>query len=267
MSHKEIPNINSLREMLLLLNYKSLFSLRQKTLVFSKKRQGRCFCRLEIQEFTLVNDCISRQENEEIGVFLQTLFRVSAYLLFVSVLLFSSCVREEMPQDFSISSNLELLSKNKKFFLANNDSSYKFKGGAQQTALISRSGSNSVYSSPKNAFTLSINFPHIYRDSYVDVSIWKKGKEAHLVCILEGTKQYFTTNNELKEKVFEFIINKPFNILEPCIGQGDLITFITNKTPTITFDMYEIDANIKLLDNIQQNLSYLKHVDDILLLL
>jgi len=32
--------------------------------------------------------------------------------------------------------------------------------------------------------------------------------------------QYFTTHNELKEKVFEFIINNPFNILEPSIGQG-----------------------------------------------
>ncbi len=35
-----------------------------------KKRQGRCFCSLEIQEFTLVNDLISRQKNEEIGDFL-----------------------------------------------------------------------------------------------------------------------------------------------------------------------------------------------------
>ena len=29
--------------------------------------------------------------------------------------------------------------------------------------------------------------------------------------------QYFTTNNELKEKVYEFILNKPSNILEPSI--------------------------------------------------
>jgi adenine-specific DNA-methyltransferase len=62
--------------------------------------------------------------------------------------------------------------------------------------------------------------------------------------------QYFTTNNELKEKVFEFILNSPSNILEPSIGQGDLITFITNKIPSITFDMYEIDTKIKLLDKI-----------------
>ena len=65
--------------------------------------------------------------------------------------------------------------------------------------------------------------------------------------------QYFTTHNELKEKIFEFILNTPSNILEPSIGQGDLITFITNKIPSITFDMYEIDTKIKLLDKIQKD--------------
>ena len=65
--------------------------------------------------------------------------------------------------------------------------------------------------------------------------------------------QYFTTHIELKEKVFEFILNTPSNILEPSIGQGDLITFITDKIPSITFDMYEIDTKIKLLDKIQKD--------------
>ena len=65
--------------------------------------------------------------------------------------------------------------------------------------------------------------------------------------------QYFTTHNKLKEKVFEFILNSPSNILEPSMGQGDLITFITDKLPNITFDMYEIDTKIKLLDKIQKD--------------
>ena len=66
--------------------------------------------------------------------------------------------------------------------------------------------------------------------------------------------QYFTTNNELQEKVFEFILNSPSDILEPSIGQGDLINFIKDKIPTIVFDMFEIDTNIKLLDNIPKNM-------------
>ncbi|ADO67482.1 hypothetical protein crov448 [Cafeteria roenbergensis virus] len=65
--------------------------------------------------------------------------------------------------------------------------------------------------------------------------------------------QYFTTHNELKKKVFEFILNVPSNILEPSIGQGDLVTFITDKIPSTTFDMYEIDTKIKLLDKIQKD--------------
>ena len=64
--------------------------------------------------------------------------------------------------------------------------------------------------------------------------------------------QYFTTNNILKNKVYEFIFNNPSIILEPSIGQGDLISFIKYKTPNIYFDMYEIDTNIKLLDNIKK---------------
>ena len=64
--------------------------------------------------------------------------------------------------------------------------------------------------------------------------------------------QYFTTHNELKEKVFEFILNNPSNILEPSIGQGDLVTFITDKMPRTTFDMYEIDTSIELMDKIQK---------------
>ena len=65
--------------------------------------------------------------------------------------------------------------------------------------------------------------------------------------------QYFTTHIELKEKIFEFIYNKPTNILEPSIGRGDLINFIMDKQSDISFDMYEIDSNIKLLDKIQKD--------------
>ena len=64
--------------------------------------------------------------------------------------------------------------------------------------------------------------------------------------------QYFTTHIELKEKVFEFIRNNPSTILEPCIGRGDLITFVADKSTknNVTFDMYEIDPTITLLAGI-----------------
>ena len=65
--------------------------------------------------------------------------------------------------------------------------------------------------------------------------------------------QYFTTNITLKEKVFEFILNSPSTILEPSIGQGDLVTFVTENLSGVAFDMYEIDTNIKLLDGINKD--------------
>ena len=49
--------------------------------------------------------------------------------------------------------------------------------------------------------------------------------------------QYFTTNPLLKNKVCEFILNSPSIILEPSIGQGDLISHVLDKTPDIAFDM------------------------------
>lgn len=74
---------------------------------------------------------------------------------------------------------------------------------------------------------------------------------SNLIVNKKNLGQYFTTNIKLQEKIFEFILNNPSNILEPCIGRGDLIKYITTKIPKITFDMYEIDKKIKLLDNIE----------------
>ena len=65
--------------------------------------------------------------------------------------------------------------------------------------------------------------------------------------------QYFTTNIGLKQKVYSFILNNPDNILEPSIGQGDLVSYIIKCNPNITFDMYEIDNKIKMLDNINKD--------------
>lgn len=62
--------------------------------------------------------------------------------------------------------------------------------------------------------------------------------------------QYFTTNVELKSTVSEFILNKPTNILEPSVGQGDLVVHVMSTNPDVIFDMYEIDPDIKLLPGI-----------------
>jgi len=67
--------------------------------------------------------------------------------------------------------------------------------------------------------------------------------------------QFFTTNLDLQNKVYEFILNQaqPTTILEPSIGQGHLVERVLNSNPLIIFDMYEIDSSIELLDIICQN--------------
>jgi len=77
--------------------------------------------------------------------------------------------------------------------------------------------------------------------------------EISIMTTKQNLGQYFTTHIDLKIKVFEFILNDPSNILEPSIGQGDLITFIADKIPSVIFDMYEIDSGIVLLDKIEKN--------------
>ena len=68
--------------------------------------------------------------------------------------------------------------------------------------------------------------------------------------------QYFTTNNDLKNKVLKLIKNNPDIILEPSVGQGDLVQVIYNNNNQIQFDMYEIDTKIKILDDIPNNVIY-----------
>ena len=86
-------------------------------------------------------------------------------------------------------------------------------------------------------------FYYIYYYNYINTNM----------TTIHSLGQYYTTHNDLKEKVYEFILNSPTIILEPSLGRGDLVIFITNKLPSIIFDMYEIDTQIKLLDNIEQD--------------
>ena len=64
--------------------------------------------------------------------------------------------------------------------------------------------------------------------------------------------QYFTTNKILKQNVYKLILNDPKIILEPSIGQGDLVDFVLKNNNNINFHLYEIDNNIKLLNTINK---------------
>lgn len=68
--------------------------------------------------------------------------------------------------------------------------------------------------------------------------------------------QYFTTNHELKNMVLKYVMNSPDIILEPSVGQGDLIQIIYNNNNNIKFDMYEIDRCIHMYKDIPNNVIY-----------
>lgn len=56
--------------------------------------------------------------------------------------------------------------------------------------------------------------------------------------------QYFTTNRELQQKVYNLITNEPSTILEPSVGKGHLVQYVLSQKPHIEFDCYEIDETV-----------------------
>tara|TARA_Y100000389_G_scaffold204506_1_gene257489 strand:+ start:1687 stop:2838 length:1152 start_codon:yes stop_codon:yes gene_type:complete len=68
--------------------------------------------------------------------------------------------------------------------------------------------------------------------------------------------QYFTTSPLLQDNVYSLILNEPSLILEPCAGHGHLVDYIKNKTPNVTFDLYEIDPTITKLSSVTENIIY-----------
>ena len=63
--------------------------------------------------------------------------------------------------------------------------------------------------------------------------------------------QYFTTDITLQYTILDFIKNNPKTILEPSIGRGDLVKYITENS-NVNFDMYELDESIQLLEDIDR---------------
>jgi len=93
-------------------------------------------------------------------------------------------------------------------------------------------------------------------DNELDNDYEKKESKPNLIDMKEIKKnnlgQFFTTDESLQKKLYDFILNKPKSILEPSIGAGDLINYVLSKSPKIKFDMYEIDTNIKFLNTINK---------------
>ena len=80
-----------------------------------------------------------------------------------------------------------------------------------------------------------------------------KEQRKELINYKKSKGQFFTENIILKEKLFSFIKNKPKLILEPTVGQGDLVKYVSQKNNKIKFDMFEIDQTINFLQGIDKS--------------
>jgi hypothetical protein len=169
------------------------------------------------------------------------ILRLLAVLILIIVIL-ASCVRNETPPYLLVESSLEELSEKGNMFVANNDLAYLLKGGKYQTSQKSRSGNYSAYSTPKNPFVLAIEFPNVFRDSYVEVTIWKQGENAHLVGVIEGSKRYNSVNNvvELDSMGWEKL-NLKFYI-PPLSDYSNLKIYVWNSgQDTVFYDDISIE--------------------------
>ena len=120
-------------------------------------------------------------------------------LISIMISIFSSCITESRYQDdISITSSLENLSKNGKLFIADSNNAYTFRGGDLQTNIQQRSGKFSVMTTPKNAFSLSIEIPRIKRDSYVEASVWRKGNIGQFVAVITESNDYFAAKEPVE---------------------------------------------------------------------
>jgi len=86
----------------------------------------------------------------------------------------------------------------------------------------------------------------------IDSKIDQKVKQSDHKKYIHEKGQYFTTNEYLKECVFSLIKNDPDLILEPSMGQGDLVEYVKSKRQELNFDLYEIDDTIKTLNSIDK---------------
>lgn len=160
----------------------------------------------------------------------------------IALLTCYSCVRNINTSGiWIISSNLESKTEDGKFFLADTDSSTIFKGGNMQTRTQSRSGNHSVLVTKEHPFALATEIPNVKQDSYVKVSIWRKGNSGNLVAYNNSTKDYLAskTGIEKDNNGWEKLQIKFF--VPPVMPYQDLKFYVWNPgNDSIYFDDFTI---------------------------
>jgi len=112
---------------------------------------------------------------------------------------FASCVRQDsFPIGKKIICGAEHVAKDKKHFMAANDSSFLLSGAKKQTTSEARSGKHSVYTLPGNrAYAFGFDLKNLKADSYYKVSVWRKTKDGKgvLVVAAKNAKDYYVATS------------------------------------------------------------------------
>ena len=106
------------------------------------------------------------------------IIRISASLIFViALLLFFSCNRGSgFDNEKVVKCSAEKLTKNKKSFVADENSSFLFNGGKHQTDKESRSGKYSVVSTKASPYVFTHTIKNTGPDLFFRASVWRKSK-------------------------------------------------------------------------------------------
>jgi len=175
-------------------------------------------------------------------------FVIRIFFLFFIVLWLTSCVRQDsFPIGKLVTCNAENLTKNKKQFIASNDSTFFFDGGKKQTAVESHSGKHSIYTTPGNkAYAFGFKLNNLRADSYFLVSVWRKSKDEKgvLVVSAKNAKDYYTATAvavETNENGWEKLEIEVF--IPPLEFGKNTFSFYAwnNSKDTVYFDDFKIE--------------------------
>lgn len=173
------------------------------------------------------------------------------FKFFGVIILFSiitSCVREDsFPVGKIIMSDAEMLTKNKKQFIASNDSTFYFDGGKKRTSNESHSGNYSVFTYPgSKAFAFGFKLRNLKADSYFKFSVWRKSKDGKgaLVVAAKNPKNYYTATINVVERGNDGWEKLSMEVFIPPLDYGgNTFSFYAwnNSSDTVYYDDISIE--------------------------
>ncbi len=179
---------------------------------------------------------------------MRKLFIFFVFLSVIIVLLTESCVRQS---SFSVGTKVicdaEKVDETGDNFIAENDSSYTFKGGALQSSIVSYNGEFSAMTiGGKSAFAFTNLISNVGPDTYFRVCVWRKTKDDNGVLVATSDKNsadfYIVANDPviMDSTGWEQLVLDVYT--PPDFGINGLKIYVWNNgKDTVFFDNFSIE--------------------------